>query len=142
MGCMRCTMSPASRNAVERQWQTAQPLGQLRQVTYGRARLAVMDGQRFAHVALILRVQEQTSAAWGGACGCYGLPGAPHTKPPGRPPTRTPTPTEALATLIEAGPVKAGCRGAGGRSPMLPQLIADRCGGYANVFSSAPLLTN
>src|SRR4029434_4103758 len=82
---------PPYRKAVERQLKTAQHLGKLRQVKYCLAILAVMDGQSFAQVALILRVHEKTIAAWVGAFCCYGLPGAPHKKPTGRPPKLTPT---------------------------------------------------
>jgi transposase len=91
MCCRRFPMSPSSRKAVEHQLKTAQPLGNLRQVNYCLALLAVRDGQRLAHVAWVLRVHAQTVAAWVGACGGYGLPGAPHTKPAGRPPNLTPT---------------------------------------------------
>src|SRR4029434_1070265 len=101
MCCLRFTMSSSDRKSVEGQLNTAQHLGNLRQVKYFLAILAVMDGQSFAQVALILRVHEKTIAAWVGAFCCYGLPGAPHKKPTGRPPKLTPTQKEALATLIE-----------------------------------------
>jgi hypothetical protein len=45
MCCLRFTMSLSYRKAVERQLRTAQHLGQLRQVKYCLAILAVMDGQ-------------------------------------------------------------------------------------------------
>src|SRR2546428_6165608 len=96
------------RQEVDRQLKTAQQLGHLRQVKYLLAILAVMDGQSFAQVALVLRVHEKTIATWVGAFCCYGLKGAPRQKPTGRPPKLTPTQKEALATLIEEGPVKAG----------------------------------
>jgi transposase len=135
-------MSLSSRKAVERQLKTAQHLGKLRQVKYCLAILAVMDGQSFAQVALILRVHEKTIAAWVCAFCCDGLQGAPHKKPTGRPPNLPPTQTEALATLIEAGPVKAGFSGACWRSPMIQQRIADRFGVYYNIFYSAQLRKN
>ncbi len=142
MCCMRFTMSPLYRKAVERQLKTAQHLGSLRQVKYFLAILAVMDGQSFAQVALVLRVHEKTVAAWVCAFCCYGLQGAPHQKPPGRPPKLTPTQQEALAQLIEEGPVKAGFRGACWRSPMIQQLICERFGVFYNVFYIAQLLKN
>ena len=86
MCCMRFTMSPSYRKAVERQLKTAQHLGTLRQVKYFLAILAVMDGQSFAQVALALRVHEKTVTAWVCAFCCYGLQSAPHKKPSGRPP--------------------------------------------------------
>ena len=95
MCCMRFTMSPSYRKAVEHQLKTAQHLGNLRQVKYFLAILAVMDGQSLAHVALVLRVHEKTVAAWVCAFCCYGLQGAPHKKPSGRPPKLTPTQKEA-----------------------------------------------
>src|SRR4029453_6087575 len=90
--------------------------------------------------ALVLRVHEKTVAAWVCAFCCYGLQGAPHQKPPGRPPKLTPTQQEALAQLIEEGPVKAGFSGAGWRSPMIQQLICERFGVFYNVFYIAQLL--
>ena len=142
MCCLRFTMSLSYRKAVERQLKTAQHLGKLRQVKYWLAILAVMDGQSFAQVALLLRVHEKTIAAWVCAFCCYGLQGAPHKKPTGRPPKLTPTQKEALATLIEEGPVKAGFSGACWRSPMIQQLISDRFGIYYNIFYIAQLLKN
>jgi transposase len=140
MCCMRFTMSPSYRKEVERQLKTAQHLGNLRQVKYFLAILAVMDGQSCAQVALVLRVHEKTVAAWVCACCCYGLQGAPHKKPTGRPPKLTPMQKEALAKLIEEGPVKAGFSGACWRSPMIQQMIYDRFGVFYNVFSIAQLL--
>ena len=66
----------------------------------------------------------------------------PHHKSTGRPPKLTPRQKEALATLIEEGPVKAGFSGACWRSPMIQQLIAERFGVYSNVFYIAQLLKN
>jgi hypothetical protein len=94
---MRFTMSPSDRKAVKRHLKKAQHQGNLRQVKYFLAILAVMDGQSCAQVALILRVHEKTVAAWVCAFCCYGLQGAPHNKPAGRPPKLTPTQKEALA---------------------------------------------
>ena len=70
---------------------TAQRRGQLRQVKYCLAILAVVEGQSVAQVALVLRVHEKTVATWIREFCCYGLQGAPHTKPTGRPPKLTPT---------------------------------------------------
>ena len=108
MCCVRFTMSPSDRKEVERQLKTAQHLGNLRQVKYLLAILAVLDGQSFAQVAGVLRVHEKTVATWVGVFCCYGSKGAPRQKPTGRPPKLTPTQKAALATLIDEGPVKAG----------------------------------
>jgi transposase len=137
---MRFTMSSSERKAVAHPLKTAQPLGNLRQVKYLLAILAVMDGQSVAQVAVVVRVQEKTVIKWVGVFCGYGLQGAPRQKPPGRPPKLTPTQQAALATRIDEGPVKAGCSGAGWRSPMIQQLIDDRCGGFYHVFSIAQLL--
>ena len=142
MCCFRFTMPLSYRKEVEHQLKTAQHLGKLRQVKYFLAILAVMDGQSLAHVALVLRVHEKTVAAWVCAFCCYGLHGAPHTKPSGRPPKLTPPQKEALAELIEEGPVKAGFSGACWRSPMIQKLIYDRFGVFYNVFYIAQLLKN
>jgi transposase len=142
MCCFRFTMSPPYRKEVEHQLKTAQHRGNLRQVKYFLAILAVMDGQSWAQVALVLRVHEKTVAAWVGAFCCDGLQGAPHKKPSGRPPKLTPTQKEALAALIEEGPVKAGFSGACWRSPMIQELIDDRFGVFYNVFYIAQLLKN
>ena len=123
MCCIRFTISASYRKEVEHLLKTAQRLGHLRQVKYLLAILAVMDGQSFAQVALVLRVHEKTVATWVHRFCCDGIQGAPRTKPTGRPPKLTPTQQEALATWIEEGPVKAGCRGACWRSPMIQQLI-------------------
>ena len=64
MCSVRFTISTHYRKAVERHLKTAQQLGNLRQVKYLLAILAVMDGQSFAEVALVLRVHEKTVAAW------------------------------------------------------------------------------
>ena len=107
-------------------------IGNLRQVKYRLAILAVIDGHSLAQIALVLRVHEKTVAAWVNAFCCYGVQGAPHQKPTGRPPKLTPTQQAALATLIDAGPVKAGFSGACWRSPMIQQLIYDRFGVFYN----------
>jgi len=142
MCCLRFTMSSSDRKEVEHQLKTAQHLGNLRQVKYLLTILAVMDGQSFAQVAVVLRVQEKTVIKWVGVFCCYGLQGAPHQKPTGRPPTLPPTQQAALATLIDEGPVKAGFSGACWRSPMMQQLIYDRFGVFSNVFYIAQLLKN
>jgi transposase len=142
MCCVRFTMSPAYRKEVERQLQTAQQLGTLRQIKYLLAILAVLDGQSCAQVALVLRVHEKTVAAWIRVFCCYGIKGAPRQKPTGRPPKLTPTQKTALAPLLDEGPVKAGFHGACWRSPMIQQLIYDRFGVLYNVFSIAQLLKN
>src|SRR5215831_3403157 len=103
MCCFRFTISASYRKAVKCHLKTAQHLGNLRQVKYLLALLAVIDGHSLAQIALVLRVHENTVAAWVNACCCYGVQGVPRQKPTGRPPTLTPTPTEALATLIDAG---------------------------------------
>jgi transposase len=142
MCCFRFTMSASYRKAVECRMKTAQRLGQLHQVKYCLALLAVVDGQSVAQVALVLRVHEKTVATWIRKFCCYGLQGAPRTKPIGRPPKLTPTQKGALATLIEEGPGKAGFSGACWRSPMIQQMISERFGVYYNVFYIAQLLKN
>ena len=109
---VRFTISVSYRKEVERHLKTAQHLGQLRQVKYLLAILAVMDGQSFTQVALVLRVHEKTVATWVGVFCCYGVQGAPRQKPTGRPPKLTLTQKAALATLLDEGPVKAGFSGA------------------------------
>jgi transposase len=142
MCCIRFPISASYRKEVERHLKTAQHLGHLRQVKSLLAILAVMDGQSCAQVALVLRVHEKTVATWVGVFCCYGVQGAPRQKPTGRPPKLTPTQPEALATLIDEGPVKAGFSGACWRSPMIQQVIYDRFGGFSNVFYIAQLLKN
>jgi transposase len=142
MCCMRFTMSSSYRKAVEHQLKTVQHLGNLRQVKYLLAILAVMDGQSCAQVAGVLRVHEKTVVKWLSVFCCYGLQGAPRQKPTGRPPKLTPTQKATLATLIDEGPVKAGFSGACWRSPMIQQLIYDRFGVFYNVFYIAQLLKN
>jgi transposase len=142
MCCVRFTMSPSDRKEVEHQLKTAQQLGHVRQVKYLLAILAVLDGQSFAQVALLLRVHEKTVVAWVRMFCCYGIKGAPRNKPTGRPPKLTPAQKATLATLIDEGPVNAGFRGACWRSPMVQQLIYDRFGVFYNVFYIAQLLKN
>jgi transposase len=142
MGYMRFTMSSSDRKAVEHQLKTAQHLGNLRQVKYLLAILAVLDSQSCAQVAGVLRVHEKTVVKWVGVFCCYGLQGAPRQKPTGRPPKLTPTQKAALASLIDEGPIKAGFSGACWRSPMIQQMISERFGVYYNVFYIAQLLKN
>ena len=142
MCCFRFTISASYRKEVERYLKTVQRLGYVRQVKYCLAILAVVDGQSLAQVALVLRVHEKTVAAWVWGFCCYGLQSASPKKSTGRPPKLTPTQKEALATLIDEGPVKAGFRGACWRSPMIQQLIYERFGAYYNVFYIAQLLKN
>jgi transposase len=142
MCSVRFTISTHYRKDVERHLKTARQLGHLRQVQYLLAILAVMDGQSFVEVAVVLRVHERTVAAWVRRFCCYGLQGAPCKKPTGRPPKLTPTQKEALAKLMDEGPVKAGFSGACWRSPMIQQLIFDRFGVFYNVFYIAQLLRN
>lgn len=142
MCCMRFTLSASYRKDVERHLKTAQRLGHVRQVTYLLALLAVVDGQSFAQVALVLHVHEKTVATWVRLFCCYGLQDTPHRKPTGRPPKLTATQKATLVTWIEEGPVKAGFSGACWRSPMIQQLIYDRFGVLYNVFCIAQLLKN
>ena len=76
------------RKEVEHQLKTAQQLGHLRQVKYFLAILAVMDGQSFAQVALVLRVHEKTVAAWVRVFCCDGITGCAAQKAH-RPPAQT-----------------------------------------------------
>jgi transposase len=142
MCCFRFTIASVCRKEVEYQLKMDQRLGNLRQVKYLLAILAVIDCQTFAQVALTLRVHEKTVAAWVRLFCCYGLKGVPRKKPPGRPPKLTPTQKAALITLLDEGPVKAGFSGACWRSPMIQQLIFERFGVYYNVFYIAQLLKN
>jgi transposase len=142
MCSVRFTISTHYRKEMERQLKTAQQLGHLRQVKYLLAILAVIDGERFAQVALVLRVHEKTVAVWVCVFCCYGLKGAPRKPPPGRPPKLTSTQQAELATFIDAGPVKAGFNSACWRSPMIQQLIYARFGVFYNVFYIAQLLKN
>ena len=80
MCCVRFTMSPSDRKEVECQLKTAQRAGNLRQAKYLLAILAVLDGQSFAQVAVIIRVHEKTVATWVGVFCCYGSKGAPCRK--------------------------------------------------------------
>ena len=114
----------------------------MRQVKYLLAILAVVDGQSCCAGGLGLARAREDRRDMGHVFCCYGLQGAPRTKPTGRPPKLTPTQKAALATLIEEGPVKAGFSGACWRSPMIQQLIYDRFGVFYNVFYIAQLLKN
>ena len=140
MCCVRFTISAPYRKEVEAHLKTAQHLGNLRRVKYLLAILAVVDGQSFAQVALVLRVHEKTVATWFSMFCCAGLQDTPRAKPTGRPPKLTPTQQVTLATWIEEGPVKVGFSGACWRSPMIQQLIYERFGVYYNVFYIAQLL--
>ena len=82
---MHFTISASYRKEVERHLQTAQRLGHVRQVKYLLALLAVVDGQSFAQVAVVLHVHEKTIATWVRRFCCYGLQGAPRRKPTGCP---------------------------------------------------------
>jgi transposase len=142
MCCVRFPISASYRKVVESHLKTAQHLGRLRQVKHLLAILAVLDGQSFAQVAVVLRVHAKTVATWFHAFCCYGLQAMSRPKPTGRPAKLTPTQKAILATLIEEGPVKAGFSGACWRSPMIQQLIYDRFGVFYNVFYIAQLLKN
>ena len=89
------------------------------QVKYLLAILAVVEGQSFAQVAVVLHIHEKTVATWVRLFCCYGLQGAPRQKPTGRLPKLTPTQKAALATLIDARPSKAGSSGTCWRSPLI-----------------------
>jgi hypothetical protein len=116
MCCVRFTMSPSDRKEVEHQLKTAQQLGHVRQVKYLLAILAILDGQSFAQVALLLRVHEKTVVAWVRMFCCYGIKGAPRNKPTGRPPKLTPTqkppwpPSSTRGRSTPAFAVPAGAR--------------------------------
>ena len=140
MCCVRFPIAVSYRKEVERHLKTAHHLGQLRQVKYLLAILAVMDGQRCTQVAFVVRVHEKTVAPWVGVCCCYGGQGAPRQQPTGRPPTLTLTQTAALATRLDEGPGKAGGSGACWRSPMIQQFMYDHFGGFYNVFYLAQFL--
>ncbi len=109
---VRFTLSTQYRKDVERHLKTARQLGRLRQVHYLLAILAVMDGQSFVEFAVVLRAHEKTVATWVHMFCCYRINGAPRQKPTGRPPKLTPTQKEALAQLLDEGPVRSGFSGA------------------------------
>lgn len=142
MCCFRFSITTRYRKEVEKQLKTAQQLGDLRRIKYLLAILAVMDGQSFEQVALVLRVQVKTVAEWVRLFICYGPKGAPRKKSPGRPGKLTKTQKEELANLIDEGPVKAGFDGACWRSPMVQQLIFERFGVLYNAFYISQLLRN
>jgi transposase len=142
MCSFRFTISTQYRKEVENQLKTAQQVGNLRQVKYLLAILAVMDGQACEQVAQCLRVQVKTVSEWVRLFCCYGVKGAPHKKPRGRKAKLTLCQREALSRLIEDGPLEAGFTGACWRSPMIQQLIFERFGVYYNVFYIAQLLKN
>jgi transposase len=142
MCSVRFSLTTYSRKTVERRLRTAHHQGNLRQVKYLRALLAVGDGRGFAEVAVRLRVQEKTVAAWVGRFCGDGRRGAPPQKPPGRPPKLTPTHKTVLAPRMDAGPLQAGYSGACWRSPMIQQLMYERFGVFYHVFSMAPWLKN
>ena len=135
------TISVSYRKVVESHLKTAQHLGRLRQVKHLLAILAVLDGQSFAQVALVLRVHEDRHDMVPGVLLLWA-PGHTAPSPPVAHPDLTPTQQAALTMLIEEGPVKAGFSGACWRSPMIQQLIYDRFGVYYNVFYIAQLLKN
>jgi transposase len=142
MCAFRVTISRRYRKEVERQLHTAQQLGQLPDVKCLLAILAVTDGQRCDDVARTLRVTPKTVHQWVHRLLCEGLPGLKRKKPTGRPPKLTNTQQQALADLIEKGPVQAGFASACWRSPMIQQWIYERFGVYYNVFYIAQLLRN
>lgn len=142
MCCFRFTITTHYRKEVEKQLKTAQQLGNLHQIKYLLAILAVMDGQSFEQVALVLRVQVKTVTEWVRMFVCYGPQGAPRKKPTGRPGKLTKAQKEELAGLIDEGPVKAGFDGACWRSPMIQQLIFERFGVLYNAFYISQLLKN
>ena len=100
MCCMRFTMSSSDRKEVEHQLKTAQHLGNLRQVKYLLAILAVMDGQRFRAGRCGLTRAEENHCQMGRRVLLLWPPGctAPESLT-GRPPKLTPTQQAALATL-------------------------------------------
>ncbi len=99
--------SAAYRKEVADHLKTAQHLGRLRRVKYLLAILAVVDGQSFAQVALVLRVHAKTVATWFQAFCCSGLQDTPRTKPPGRPPKLTPTQKAVLRRPSRGCPPRA-----------------------------------
>jgi transposase len=142
MCAFRVTISRRRRKEVERQLHTAQQLGQLPDVKRLLAILAVTDGQKCDDVARTLRVIPKTVHQWVRLLLLEGLPGLKRKKPTGRPPKLTKTQQQALADLVDKGPVQAGFASACWHSPMIQQLIHERFGIYYNVFYIAQLLRN
>ena len=140
MCAFRLTISRRSRQALERQLNTAHQFGKLRDVKCLLAILAVTDGQSYEQVALTLRVTPKTVHQWVRLFLVAGLKGLRRKKPTGRPPKLTKTQKQALAELLDEGPVQAGFASACWRSPMIQQLIHERFGVYYNVFYIAQLL--
>lgn len=134
MSQLRFTISTHYRKDVEHQLKNAQRLGQVRKVKYLLAILAVMAGQHCETVARTLQVTPPTVREWLRLFLCYGVKGAPRRKSSGRPAKLSKAQQAQLARLIEAGPRAAGFSGACWRSPMVQQLIHDRCGVLYNVF--------
>ena len=140
MNSFRFSISTLYRKELEQQLRTAQQLGALRRVKYLLAILAVMDGQSFEQVACVLKLTLKTVREWVRLFLCYGVKGAPRTKPTGRPPKLTKAQKAELARLLDDGPVAAGFSGACWRSPLVQQLIHDRFAVTYNVFYIAELL--
>jgi transposase len=133
------TLSRRQRQALAHDLPTAQRSGPWHDVTGLLAILAVTEGQNCDQVALTLWVTLKIVPQWVRRVLVAGPIGVPRTKPPERPATLTTTLKQALAKLIDAGPVLAGFASPGWRSPRLQPLIYERCGVFYHVFYSAPV---
>ena len=139
---IRITAGTQTRKKMGKVLSQAENRGDLRTGKRVMAILAVLDGVRYAQIAFILKVCEESIRLWVNAFLLRGVEGLKSRKPPGRPSKLTKTQRKELDKIITEGPAKTGFPGACWRSPMIQSLIYERFGVFYSVHYISQLLKN
>jgi transposase len=135
-------LSSLTRKQLYRRLQHAYGSGALRVVRRIQALLALADNHSVQEVAEMLNRGQQTIRDYRNAFLLKGVLSLGYTRPPGRPSKFTPSQRRELATLINAGPQKAGYTSGCWNPPMIQDLIQHRVGVSYHPHSLATLLHN
>jgi transposase len=135
-------LSSFTRKQLYRRLQQAYGSGDLRVVRRIQALLALADNHSVQEVAEMLNLGQQTIRDYRNALLLKGVSSLVYTRPPGRPSTLTPSQRRELATLIKAGPQKAGYTSGCWNTPMIQDLIQNRFGVSYHPHYLATLLHN
>jgi len=135
-------LSSFTRKQLYRRLQQAYGSGDLRVVRRIQALLALADNHSVQEVAEMLNLGQQTIRDYRNAFLLKGVSSLVYTRPPGRPSKLTPSQRRELATLIKAGPQKAGYTSGCWNTPMIQDLIQNRFGVSYHPHYLATLLHN
>lgn len=124
----RINIQSPNRKALEAKFKAARLQGEVRKVIHILVLFALHEGRVEQEIADTFQVNVKTVLEWKCLYLCYGVQSVEPKKSPGRPPKLTKSQKREIADLICAGPLAAGFRSAGWRTPMIQDLIYQKFG--------------